>query len=213
MAAAPICPAETHPDWAKASAIRKRELLRECHPLPPEPEEQPEVVTVRPTPPPEAGVGSVLPPSKRTRRTMQLLVGSAVTTVAVAGVFSGVFSPLRELGMGVGIASALAIAPLVMLMGGWDVARPPWGATFLGALPGIVVTVGATLLGVALGWTGDYLGAGSYIGAGIGLLLTLPLPALGAVIGYELGLKSTEPPQLALVPVNGGVMAALSARF
>lgn len=211
IAAEPICPAETHPDWAKANAVRKRELLRGCQPPPSDPVKVPSVASEQP---PETGRGYVPAPSPRVRRSAQLLGASITTAVAVAGLGLGFVPLLAGVGFVVGGIAALAIVPVVMLTG-WG--EQQWGlpliGTVVGTALGLVAMVGAAVAGVLIGWSGDTINFGSIVGGVAGLLLTLPLPVLGAVFGYELGLKGTRPPQVALVPVNGGMMAALSARF
>ena len=209
--AAATCPAETNPEWAKASAVQKRELLRECQPPPIEPVKEAALATEQP---PETGRGYVPAPSPRARRSAQLLGASITTAVAVGGLAAGFIPLLGGVGLVIGGIAALAIIPVVMLTG-WG--EREWGLPLLGTVVGtalgLVAMVGAAVAGVLIGWNGDTINFGSIVGGVAGLVLTLPLPVLGAVFGYELGLKGNRPPQLALVPVNGGMMAALSARF
>jgi hypothetical protein len=208
--AAAICPAETNAEWASASATRKRELLRECQPPPVEPVQE----SLAPDRPPETERGYVPARSPGARRSAQLLGASITTMVAVGGLAATLFPLVGMVGFAVGGLAAIAIVPVVMLTG-WG--ERQWGlpllGTVLGTTLGLVAMVGAAVGGVLIGWSGDTINFGSIVGGVAGLLLTLPLPVLGAVFGYELGLKGNQAPQVALVPLNGGMMAALSARF
>lgn len=208
--AAASCPAETKPEWATASAAQKRELLRECQPPPIEPVKE---STLAPEQPPETERGYVPARPPRARRSAQLIGATIATTIAVGGLGATLLPLVGMVGIAIGGAAAFAIIPVVMLAG-WG--ERQWGlpllGTVIGTMLGLVAMVGAAVAGVVLGWSGDFINFGSMVGGGIGLLLTLPLPVLGAVFGYELGLKGSRP-QVALVPLNGGAMAAFSAHF